>query len=134
MLRTLAAAALLAVGLAAAPSAPADTQPARPGIVSDIAMSPASQRNAVRKAQEYLSFSSFSQEGLYEQLVYEGFSQDDALYAVNSLDVDWEVQAAKKAQEYLSFSSFSEQSLYEQLVYEGFTPSQAEYGVAAAYR
>jgi len=93
-----------------------------------------SQQNARRKAQQYLNYTAFSRQGLIEQLVYEGFSVDDATFGVDSITVDWNQQAAKKAQQYLNYTSFSRQGLLEQLQYEGFTPSQAAYGVAAAYQ
>src|SRR5690554_3334046 len=48
-----------------------------------------SQRNAVRKAEEYLRFMAFSKQGLIEQLEFEGFSTEDATYAVDQIDVDW---------------------------------------------
>ncbi|OBK28910.1 hypothetical protein A5634_19645 [Mycobacterium asiaticum] len=90
-----------------------------------------SQQNAVAKAKEYLSMSAFSRTGLIDQLEYEGFSTEDATYAVNTIAVDWNQQAAKKAKEYLSMSAFSRSGLLDQLAYEGFTPAQAQYGVAA---
>lgn len=90
-----------------------------------------SQKQAVRKAGEYLDFTSFSSSGLVSQLEYEGFSNADATFAVDSLGIDWNEQAAQKAQEYLDFSSFSRSGLIEQLEYEGFTPEQAEYGTTA---
>ncbi|WP_202409606.1 Ltp family lipoprotein [Halobacillus litoralis] len=34
-------------------------------------------------AQDYLDYSSFSRSGLIDQLIYEGFSTEDATYAVN---------------------------------------------------
>ena len=89
-----------------------------------------SQQNAVRSAQEYIEISSFSRSGLIEQLIFEGFSTADATYAVDSITVDWNVQAARSAKEYLEISSFSRIGLVEQLVFEGFTPAQAQYGVA----
>lgn len=92
----------------------------------------AGQSNAIGKAKDYLSVSSFSRSGLIDQLEYEGFSTSDATYAVDSLNVDWNAQAVKKAKEYLSTSSFSHSGLVDQLEYEGFTPSQAEYGVDGA--
>lgn len=91
------------------------------------------QQNAVSKAEEYLSVSSFSRPGLIEQLEFEGFSNADATFAVDRLGVDWNEQAAKKAQEYLDVSSFSRSGLVEQLTFEGFTPAEAEYGAAQAY-
>lgn len=88
-----------------------------------------SQSNAVQKAIDYLSFSSFSKQGLIKQLEFEGFSSADAKFAVENIDVDWFAQAAKKAKDYLSFSSFSRKSLTDQLIFEGFTAEEAAYGV-----
>ena len=88
--------------------------------------------NALSKAKSYLNSSAFSRKGLIEQLEYEGFSNDDATYAVDHCGADWNEQAVKKAKSYLRSSSFSRQRLIEQLEYEGFTHSQAEYGVKGA--
>jgi hypothetical protein len=62
-------------------------------------------------------------------LEYEGYSNSDATYGVDSQNTDWNLQAAKSAKSYLSHMSFSHSGLVHQLVYEGFTPEQAEYGV-----
>lgn len=137
MIRALiATAAAGAIGFGLAPTVSAEAQPLGPAPIyafDVIPASPGSQQNAVRKAQQYLSTSAFSRQGLIEQLEYEGFSTADATYAVDSITVDWDQQAAKKAQQYLSRSAFSRQGLLEQLEYEGFTPSQAAYGVTVAY-
>jgi hypothetical protein len=100
--------------------------PVRPQISS-------SQRNAVRSAQQYIDMSPFSRSGLIDQLEFEGFSTADATYAVDSLTVDWNEQAALSAQQYLEMTSFSKSGLIEQLEFEGFTSAQAEYGANAAY-
>lgn len=105
---------------------------AQASVRPDLGLSPMSQQNAIRTAQEYLDISSFSRQGLIEQLEYEDFSTADATFAVDSIVVDWNAQAAKTAQDYLDQSGFSRGSLLEQLEYEGFTPAQAQYGVAAA--
>ena len=89
----------------------------------------ASQKNAVRKAKDYLDYTAFSYTGLIEQLEYEKFSTDDATYGPDNSGADWDEQAAKKAADYLDYSSFSRDGLIEQLEYEGFTPDQATYGV-----
>lgn len=96
-------------------------------------LNPVSQQNAVRKARDYLDTGAFSRQGLITQLVnFERFSEDDATYAVDSLNVDWNQQAAKKAKDYLDTGAFSHDGLMTQLVnFEKFTPSQAAYGVAA---
>lgn len=116
-------------GAGAAQAAPFAPRPFSP--VSQQPLSPMSQQNAVQKAKQYLSFSAFSRSGLISQLEYDGFSTDDATYAVDNITVDWNQQAAKKAKQYLGFSSFSRSGLYDQLVYDGYTPAQAQYGVSA---
>lgn len=87
------------------------------------------QKNALSKANSYLNYSAFSYSGLIEQLEFEGFSNEDATYAVDNCGADWNEQAAIKAQEYLDYDSFSRSGLIEQLEFEGFAKEQAEYGV-----
>lgn len=89
-----------------------------------------SQKNALRKANDYLDFSAFSLTGLIKQLEFEKYSSEDATWAAERVKVDWNEQAAKKAKSYLDFSSFSHSGLVDQLLFEGFTPEQAEYGVS----
>lgn len=95
-------------------------------------VSSVSQRNAVRSAKQYLDYSAFSRTGLIKQLEYEGFSTADATFAVDSITVDWNVQAAKAAKAYLDYSGFSRSGLIGQLEYEGYTSAQAAYGATAA--
>jgi len=87
------------------------------------------EKNALRSAREYLSFSAFSYTGLIKQLEYEGYSTEEATYAADNCNANWNEQAAKSAKEYLDMSSFSRQELINQLIYEGYTQEQAEYGV-----
>lgn len=87
-----------------------------------------SQRNALSKAKDYLSYTAFSHDGLVSQLEYEQFSTADATYGADNSGADWNQQAAKKAKDYMSYSSFSRGSLIEQLEYDKFTPDQAAYG------
>jgi len=89
------------------------------------------EKNAAKKALDYLRYSSFSREGLIDQLEYEGFTPQQAEYGVAQSGANWNEQAAKKAESYLKYSSFSREGLIDQLEYEGFTPQQAEYGVRA---
>ena len=89
------------------------------------------QKNALRKAKDYLAYSAFSYSGLIDQLKYEGFSDEASTYAVDNCGADWNAQAAKKAQDYMNYSSFSRAGLIDQLLYEGFSSEQAEYGVSA---
>lgn len=89
------------------------------------------QKNALQQALNYLDFMSFSYTGLIEQLEYEGYSNEEAVFAVDHCGADWYEQAALKAQEYIDYMSFSRQGLIDQLLFEGFTQEQAEYGVTA---
>lgn len=89
------------------------------------------QKNAVRKAKDYLNFTAFSYVGLIQQLEFEGFSTEEATYGADQCGADWNEQAALKAQVYLDYTSFSRDGLIEQLLFEGFTSEQAEYGVTA---
>ena len=97
-------------------------------VISSVTMG---ERNALNKAERYLSIMAFSRTGLLEQLEYDGYSNSEALYAVNNCGADWNEQAAQKAARYLDIMSFSRSGLIEQLEYDGFTHSQAVYGVGA---
>ncbi|AFM00766.1 protein of unknown function (DUF1535) [Desulfitobacterium dehalogenans ATCC 51507] len=88
-----------------------------------------SQKNAVAMANDYLDYTAFSKSGLIEQLEYEGFSNEDATYAVNKISVDWKEQAVNMANDYLDYTSFSRSGLIEQLEYEGFSNEDAVYAV-----
>lgn len=91
-----------------------------------------SQENAIRKAESYLDFMAFSRTGLIEQLEYEGFDTDEATFAVDYLDVDWNEQAWKRAESYLELMPFSRSGLIDQLKYDGFTDAEATYAVDKA--
>ena len=86
--------------------------------------------NVVKTARNYLDFMAFSRKGLIDQLVYEGYSQESAEYAVDNIGADWNQQCAKKAKDYLDYMSFSRDGLYQQLAYEGFTDEQIQYGLS----
>ena len=86
------------------------------------------QKNALGSAQTYLRHMAFSRKGLIEQLEYEGYTTEEATYAVDHCGADWSEQAVKSAATYLKHMSFSRQGLIEQLEYEGFTHEQAVYG------
>lgn len=134
--------ALVAIGsFTGSSSAPTASSPFPSSSNSDYTPEPeasypsasSGQENAREQAERYLNNQSFSRKGLIEQLEYEGYTTADATYAVDNVEVDWNVQAALKAKSYLRNQSFSRSGLLEQLVYEGFTLPQATYGVSVAY-
>lgn len=89
------------------------------------------EKNAVKSAKNYLSYTAFSRSGLIKQLEYEGYSRQEAEYGVSQTNADWNEQAFKSAQNYIEYTAFSRSGLIEQLEYEGFTRQQAEYGADA---
>ena len=89
------------------------------------------QENAVGKAQSYLDYQAFSRSGLIEQLQFEGYSTDDATFAVDYIAADWNEQAGRKAKSYLEYRSFSREGLYEQLIFEGYSEAEVNAGLAA---
>lgn len=88
------------------------------------------EKNALEKAYDYLNYSAFSRSGLIDQLEFEGYTTEEATYAVDHCGADWNEQAAKKAKQYLDYSSFSRSGLISQLEFEGFSSSEAEYGAS----
>ena len=96
------------------------------------------QRNAVRSAESYLSFTGFSRAGLIDQLSSsygDGYDVADATAAVDSLAIDWKYQAVRSARQYLEMMGFSCKGLIEQLssdAGEKYTKSQAGYGAQQA--
>lgn len=89
----------------------------------------AGEKNALRAAKNYLDFTAFSYSGLIKQLEYEGYSNDEAVYAADNCGANWNQQALKSAKNYLDYMPFSYSGLIKQLEYEGFTTKQATYGV-----
>lgn len=86
------------------------------------------EKNALKEAKSYLAYSSFSYEGLIDQLEYEGYSHTEAVYGANNCGADWYEQALLEAKSYLNYSAFSYEGLIDQLKYEGFTNKEATYG------
>lgn len=91
------------------------------------------EKNALKRAGEYLDYTAFSYTGLIEQLEYENYTHAEAVYAADNCGADWYEQAAKAAQKYLDYMAFSRSGLIEQLEYEGYTHDEAVYGVDKVY-
>jgi hypothetical protein len=82
--------------------------------------------------------SGFSREGLIQQLssdAGDGYPVDDATFAVDSLGVDWSMEAVRSAKQYLQMQGFSCSGLIEQLsssAGDKYTESEATYGAQQA--
>ena len=91
---------------------------------------PIEKRSAIEMAQSYLLTMPFSPSGLYDQLLFEGFSEEDSQFAIDHLIVDWDEMCYETAVSYITnVGGFSKKSLIHQLVYEGFTKKQAKKAV-----
>lgn len=86
------------------------------------------QKNALKKAKQYLSIMGFSKSKLIKQLEFDGYSTADATYAAENCNADWNKQAAKSAKNYIDTMSFSKSGLIQQLKFDGYSASEAEYG------
>lgn len=86
-----------------------------------------SQKNAVRAAENYIDMLGFSRKGLIEQLEFDGYSNEDATYAVDIITVDWKEEAVESAENYLKAMAFSRSGLIEQLEFDGYTTEEATY-------
>jgi len=107
--------------------ATAATTPAASGGV------PSQNEAALRSAENYNSLMPFSQQGLYDQLIYEGYTAEQAQYGASNVRADWYANALRDARQYQETMPMSEQRLYEQLVYEGYTNDQATYALTNLY-
>lgn len=103
------------------------TEPTEP--TTEVITATLGERNALRKAESYLNYTSFSKEGLRDQLEYEGFASDEIDYALDNIVVDWNEQALDTAESYLRYTSFSETGLRDQLEYEEFLSDEIDYAM-----
>lgn len=90
---------------------------------------PREHKNALSKAENYLSWAGMSEEGLRKQLAFEEFPSDAIDYALANVKVDYNEQALVKAKSYDNWASMSDSQLYDQLKFEGFTDEQAQYAL-----
>lgn len=90
-----------------------------------------SQESAFMAAKLHITEMPFSHAGLVAQLESEGFSHEDAVYAVDKLNMDWDAKAVEMAAQYVDTMEFTRADLVDQLIYEGFTGPQAEAAATA---
>ncbi|BBF42385.1 putative superinfection immunity protein [Lachnospiraceae bacterium KM106-2] len=103
-------------------------------VVTEVKAATMGQKNALRRAKNYLSIMAFSKKGLIKQLKFEGYTTKEANYAVKHCKANWKKQAVKKAKNYLDMMSFSKSGLLKQLKFEGFTTAEAKYAIKKVYK
>ena len=93
------------------------------------------QKNALKKAESYSKTMHMSKSGIYKQLTSEygeGFTEEEAQYAIDNMVADWNANALEKAKSYQKAMNMSKSRIYEQLTSEygeGFTAEEAQYAI-----
>ena len=87
---------------------------------------------AVADAKKFLEKANYSYQGLYNDLVYMGYADEDAKYGADNCGADWSEQAVKRAKALAANGITNYDNLVEQLESEGFTGEQAAVGAQAA--
>lgn len=93
------------------------------------------QKNALKKAESYSKMMHMSKSGIYKQLTSEygeGFTAEEAQYAIDNIQADWKANALAKAKSYQTTMSMSKSAIYKQLTSEygeGFTAEEAQYAI-----
>ena len=76
-----------------------------------------------------------SKQGIYDQLISEygeKFTADEAQYAIDHIQADWNENALKKAKNYRETMDMSDDGIYDQLTSEygeQFTSEEADYAM-----
>lgn len=93
------------------------------------------QKNALKKAESYSSTMYMSKQRIYKQLTSEygeGFTAEEAQYAIDNIKANWNANALEKAKSYQDTMSMSKQRIYDQLTSEygeEFTAEEAQYAI-----
>jgi SOS response regulatory protein OraA/RecX len=87
------------------------------------------QESALARAKLYLQQGYFSERGLREKLIQDGYSAANAAFAVNRCYVDWSTQAVNAAKSYVKNRAISESALLKLLLSDGFTNEQSKNAV-----
>ena len=91
--------------------------------------------NALKTAQSYSDNMHMSKKRLYKQLTSsygEGFAENEAQYAIDHVDADWNYNALQTAKSYQLTMNMSKKRIYQQLTSsygEEFTASEAQYAI-----
>lgn len=87
------------------------------------------QRRTIARAESYTNLMAFSRARLIQQLEFEGFTHNDAQWAVDQLTIDWNEQALKKANSYHSLMSLPPDNIRRLLTFEDFSEEQIDYAM-----
>ena len=86
--------------------------------------------NVKDEGNNYLKCSDFSLKGLFKQLKYVGYNDDEINNYLKTIDKNtWKNECLGKANNYLKDGDFSKKKLIEQLIFEGFTDDEVDYAI-----
>lgn len=89
------------------------------------------QVQAIQTAEGYLDTMHLSQTELLQMLSVENIDSEDAKFALEYLNIDWNQEARKKAKEYCKHKiGFSKEKLKAQLLFDHFTEEEADFAVS----
>ena len=89
------------------------------------------QVQAIQTAEDYLDTMPLSQTELLQMLAVEDIDLEDAKFAVEYLNIDWNQEARKKAKEYCKHKiGFSKVKLKAQLLFDHFTEEEADFALS----
>ncbi len=89
------------------------------------------QVQAIQTAKDYLDTMHLSQTELLQMLTVENVELEDAKFAIEYLNIDWNQEARKKAKEYCKHKiGFSKVKLKAQLLFDHFTEEEADFAVS----
>ena len=89
------------------------------------------QLQAIQTAKDYLDTMHLSQTELLQMLTVENIDLEDAKFAIEYLNIDWNQEARKKAKEYCKHKiGFSKEKLKAQLLFDRFTEEEADFAVS----
>lgn len=89
------------------------------------------QVQAIQTAEGYLDTMPLSQTELLQMLTVENINLEDAEFALEYLDIDWNQEARKKAKEYCKHKiGFSKVKLKAQLLFDHFTEEEADFALS----
>jgi hypothetical protein len=95
------------------------------------------RKPALKKAEDYLSRLILSKARLIKQLKNEGFTEDEARYAADNVNVDWATNAVESAEEWMrgEHDNYSEDNLTWFLkMWEEYTDEEVAHAVAKTWR
>lgn len=88
---------------------------------------------AMKKAEFYAELPTSPPSAIYKDLLEDGYTREEAKFALENADIDWDKRAIACADMYFNnlIKRMNEDEVRETMLMVGFTEEQTEYGIAA---